>query len=121
MKNFFKKFSFIIIFYSLNHNIRFVYKNFNNNGFDYNSNDNIYQEAINSYDFVLNANCGKLTQKIPIIISEEPKISVIIPLFNAETLIQRAIRSVQNQNFSDLEIIIFLLFVNIREYIIDIY
>ena len=37
---------------------------------------------------------------------ENPKISVIIPIYNCEKIIYRAIRSIQNQNILDLEIIL---------------
>ena len=38
--------------------------------------------------------------------NEEPLISVVIPVYNAEFKIKRAIRSIQNQNTSNLEIIL---------------
>lgn len=39
-------------------------------------------------------------------ISNEPKISVIIPIYNKEEVIKSVIRSVQNQNMTDFEIIL---------------
>ena len=38
--------------------------------------------------------------------SEDPKISVVIPIFNAEGYIENAICAIENQNFKDIEIII---------------
>ena len=38
--------------------------------------------------------------------SQEPKISVIIPVYNAEKSIRKTVRSAQNQNMSDIEIIL---------------
>ena len=35
-----------------------------------------------------------------------PKISIIIPTFNGEIYLKHSVRSIQNQNFSDIEIII---------------
>ena len=35
-----------------------------------------------------------------------PKISVIIPAYNAERTLQETVESVQNQTFSDIEIIV---------------
>jgi glycosyltransferase involved in cell wall biosynthesis len=37
---------------------------------------------------------------------KNPKISIVIPTFNAEGYIQKSILSIQNQNFKDIEIII---------------
>ena len=39
-------------------------------------------------------------------LSDNPKITVVIPLYNCEKTIKRAVRSIQNQNFSDFEIIL---------------
>jgi len=39
-------------------------------------------------------------------LSGNPKISVVIPLYNCRNVILRAIRSVQNQNMNDTEIIL---------------
>ena len=49
---------------------------------------------------------GKLIVEIPKISSDNPKITVIIPLFNAQKKLKSTIRSIQNQNFKDLEIIL---------------
>ena len=38
--------------------------------------------------------------------NSEPLVSVVIPVYNAETKIKKAIRSIQNQNNSNLEIIL---------------
>ena len=38
-------------------------------------------------------------------INEEPKISVIIPIYNKESFILKILRSIQNQSFKDIEII----------------
>ena len=38
--------------------------------------------------------------------SENPKISVVIPIFNAEGYIKNAIISIENQDLKDIEIII---------------
>ena len=37
---------------------------------------------------------------------ENPKASIVIPIYNCEKFIHRAIRSIQNQNIFDLEIIL---------------
>ena len=39
-------------------------------------------------------------------ISKNPKVTIIIPIYNTGELIKLIIRSIQNQNFSDIEIII---------------
>ena len=46
-----------------------------------------------------------LTSKI-FNISKNPKISVIIPIYNKEKIIKRTLRSIQNQNMKDIEIIL---------------
>ena len=38
--------------------------------------------------------------------SQKPKITVVVPVYNAEKTIKMTIRSIQNQNMSDIEIII---------------
>ena len=35
-----------------------------------------------------------------------PRISVVIPAYNAESTIQKTVESVQSQTFSDIEIIV---------------
>ena len=49
---------------------------------------------------------GILLNKNNFILSENPKISIVISLYNREQNIQSALRSIQNQNFTDFEIII---------------
>ena len=39
-------------------------------------------------------------------ISKNPNISIVIPCYNCKKFILRAIRSIQNQNFSNFEIVI---------------
>ena len=39
-------------------------------------------------------------------LSSNPLITVIIPVYNSEKTIKSAIRSVQNQNFRDIEILL---------------
>ena len=48
---------------------------------------------------------GKLLPKRKFTKSENPKISIIIPMFNEEKNILSVIRSVQNQNLQDIEIV----------------
>ena len=47
---------------------------------------------------------GKLEKNFTL--SENPKISVVIPVYNAQNYILRAVRSVQNQNMDEVEIIL---------------
>ena len=37
---------------------------------------------------------------------QEPKISIIIPIYNMEKYLERCIKSIQNQMYSNLEIIL---------------
>ena len=60
----------------------------------------------NAKSFINNNIKGKLLYNIYIQPSEKPKISAIIPCHNCKNYILKAIRSIQNQNFSNIEIII---------------
>ena len=72
----------------------------------FNLDKDLYNAAKNSHDFVFNANSGLLTNIIPMTIKKNPEITVVIPMFNIEKLINRSILSVQNQNFTKFEIIV---------------
>ena len=69
-------------------------------------NESIYEVSRKAKFFIRNISDGILFTTIPLIPIYSPKISVIIPLYNCHNTILRAIRSVQNQNFSDLELIL---------------
>ena len=63
--------------------------------------------TINDYlDYMDKARHGILFNKSNLIRSENPKVSLVISLFNREDFVNSTIRSVQNQNITDLEIII---------------
>jgi cellulose synthase/poly-beta-1,6-N-acetylglucosamine synthase-like glycosyltransferase len=49
---------------------------------------------------------GSLISKSPIKLNNEPKISVVVPAYNVEKYIKPAIRSIQNQNIIDIDIVI---------------
>jgi len=49
---------------------------------------------------------GVLFNIVPNKVNEKPKISAVIPLYNSRNYILRAIRSIQNQNILNLEIVI---------------
>ena len=59
----------------------------------------------NAKSFINNNIKGKLLYNIYIQQSEKPKISAIISCHNCKNYISKAIRSIQNQNFSNTEII----------------
>ena len=66
-----------------------------------------YNEAFNkAKDFINNCMKGVLINTEKIKPSENPKISAVIPCHNCKEFLLRAIRSIQNQNFSDFEIVI---------------
>ena len=73
---------------------------------NYKINQTLFEVASNSHDFVFNAHFGFLNQVIPNKIKRYPDISVVIPIYNSENFIRRAILSIQNQNFKNFEIII---------------
>ena len=111
-----KKIKLIIIIYILllllNYYFTMRFYNYNRNNTINNSEQNIktnetlFEVVTNSHNYVFNAHFGFLTQSIPNKIKRNPDISVVIPIFNSENYIRRTILSIQNQNFSDFEIII---------------
>lgn len=69
-------------------------------------NESIYEAARRAQFFIRNISEGILLTSIPLTPIYNPKISVVIPLYNCHNSIKRAIRSVQNQNFSEFELIL---------------
>ena len=66
-----------------------------------------YKNAFNkAKDFIDKCMKGILINTEKIKPSENPKISAVIPCYNCKNYILRAIRSIQNQNFSNFEIVI---------------
>ena len=66
-----------------------------------------YIEAFNKSKDFININLrGKLINSTILFFPKKPKISIVIPCHNCKKYILRCIRSIQNQNFSDFEIII---------------
>jgi hypothetical protein len=67
--------------------------------------DSLFVAAERAKDFVNKSIEGILFNQT-ILKHEKPKISVIIPVYNCGTTIKRAIRSIQNQNYTKFEIIL---------------
>ena len=66
-----------------------------------------FYEAFNNAKKFINDNIrGKLIHDVCVQPSKHPKISAIIPCYNCKNYILRAVRSIQNQNFCNIEIII---------------
>ena len=63
------------------------------------------KEKSKIYNYVENCMKGILLDKKKYPKSENPKISIIIPVYNKENFILRVLRSIQNQSFKDIEII----------------
>ena len=61
----------------------------------------------NSVDFMEKCEKGILLDNSVCTKIDNPKISVIIPVYNASATIKKAIRSIQNQNLKEIEIILF--------------
>ena len=78
------------------------YSNYIDNSF---LNESIFEAAKKAHYFISNISKGILFIPIPIIL-DTAKISVVIPVYNSESTILRAIRSIQNQNFTQFEIIL---------------
>ena len=83
------------LIYSINNNYQSIYNYFNHT--------NQIIKSINKY--IIICRTGQLNKKIEFIISP-PKISAIIILYNSEKTIKSAIRSIQNQNMSEIEILL---------------
>ena len=67
--------------------------------------DSLFNAAERAKDFI-NKSIEGILFNISFNLSNNPKISVVIPAYNCEKTIKRAVSSIQNQNFSDFEIII---------------
>ena len=66
-----------------------------------------YQESYNkAKEFIKNNINGLLINTEKVELSQKPNVSVVIPCYNCSKYILRAIRSIQNQDFSNFEIII---------------
>ena len=69
-------------------------------------NDSLFNALERSINFVNKTLQGILLSNTTFKSSENPLITVVIPVYNCEKTITRAIRSIQNQNISDVEIIL---------------
>ena len=66
-----------------------------------------YEVAFNkAKEFINNNMKGLLMNTEKVKLSKNPNISIVIPCYNCKKFILRAIRSIQNQNFSNFEIVI---------------
>ena len=83
----------------INSNVEAILKN-------YSYNSTIKEELKPYLKYIEYFKNGKLFRKINLTNINNPRISIVISLYNREQYIKSAIRSVQNQNFSDIEIII---------------
>ena len=61
----------------------------------------------NSVNFMEKCEKGILINKDSCITTDNPKISVIIPVYSASSTIKKAVRSIQNQTLKEIEIILF--------------
>ena len=61
---------------------------------------------LKAYYFLKKSLNGILINQQSFILSENPKVSVVIPIYNCRYIISRAIKSIQNQNLVNLEIIL---------------
>lgn len=69
-------------------------------------NNGMYNSAKKAIDFLNKSSNGILINKIPLIFNNNPKMSIVVPAFNVQNRIKQTIRSIQNQNVMDLDIII---------------
>jgi cellulose synthase/poly-beta-1,6-N-acetylglucosamine synthase-like glycosyltransferase len=64
------------------------------------------KEALKSGRNYMNKCLEEIDNNITFNISKNPKISVIVPIYNSQKTIKSTLRSVQNQNMKDIEIIL---------------
>ena len=86
----------------------FIYTSYKKDRIYYNINveDDIMTSVERSKNFIIRSSNGILDKKPPLKNFNNQRISSIIPLYNCENTILRAIRSIQNQNIEDIEIIL---------------
>ena len=65
-----------------------------------------FEEAQKYMDYMNTSKNNIILNKNNLVKSEQPKVSIVISLYNREDYINSTIKSVQNQNIKDLEIII---------------
>ena len=94
-------------------NIKYISNNASNNlsienSTEIENNKKIIRETAIKNGLIFKNICekGLIINNQTFIIKDDPKISVIVPVYNCESTIKRAIRSIQNQNMSEIEIII---------------
>lgn len=68
--------------------------------------DSLYIAFNKSLDFIKNCSTSKIFKFDSTFKVENPKISVVIPMYNCKNYLLRAIKSIQFQNISDLEILV---------------
>ena len=66
----------------------------------------LFNAAERAKDFINKSIEGISLNNNSFILNVNPKISVVIPIYNCEKTIKRAITSIQNQNFTNFEIIL---------------
>jgi glycosyltransferase involved in cell wall biosynthesis len=49
---------------------------------------------------------GELLHKEPLVKSKKPKVTAIVPVYNSQNMVNHAVKSIQNQNMLDIEIIL---------------
>jgi len=97
----------VLIKKNTNNNINNSMYNIINNGINNLPNLTLEEEYKNIQEYIeLSLNGTVLYPNKVFHKSINPKISIVIALYNAEPFIQNAILSIQNQNFDDIEIII---------------
>ncbi len=88
----------------MNKNRNLTLNNFKRN--NNHSKEAIYIAANNAKEFIYQSSQGILIFKIPLKVDNKVKLSCVIPFFNSEVTIKQAVRSIQNQDMIDIEIIL---------------
>ena len=80
----------------------------NNNEIIFNNSSNytIYDAAKKSIEFLIMSSKGILFSNISLKTNKNPKVSVVVPAYNIQKYIKQTIRSIQNQEMEELDIVI---------------
>lgn len=92
------------LFYRIFHKSNNIIKTYLKNSYTFNI--SMYEAALKADKFIKETSKGILIYKIPKKLDKKPLISVVVPLYNREKTIKRAVRSIQNQNIKYVEIIL---------------
>ena len=98
----------LLIYFIISFNIHFSYIQYKDEIFIVgNERSYLKKNLINRYNsFIKNCTSGILVNNSGLVLSENPKISVTMPIYNGGKYLYYSLRSIQNQKMKDIEIIL---------------